>query len=193
MPSELPTVLACSSCNAGFSLDEEYLACFVECAICGTTEPKEIQRERVRRSLERNAKLQARIQGYRTTEAGQLVWIPELERVQNVVVKLAQGHAGYELYPVFEPPDRVDIRPLVSMTESERGDFESLQRGGPQAWAEIGTRAFMRACVAFGEVHELDEWIVVQAGRYRYAVQEQGGILVRLVLSEYLACTVGWE
>jgi hypothetical protein len=193
LPSELPVVPACSTCNAGFSLDEEYLACLVECAICGSAEPDAIQREKVRRSLERNAKLQTRIQSCSTTESGQLIWVPELERVKNVVVKLAQGHAAFELYPVFEPPDAVDIRPFVSMTDSEREAFDLPQHEGLQAWPEIGSRAFMRACVAFGEVHGLEEWIVVQPGRYRYAVEEQGGILVRLVLSEYLACTVGWE
>ncbi|MEX0653929.1 MAG: hypothetical protein WD534_12790 [Phycisphaeraceae bacterium] len=123
------------------------MACLVECALCGSTEPEAIQREKVRRSLERNAKLQARIQSCSTTETGQLIWMPELERVQNVVVKLAQGHAAYELYPVFEPPNAVDIRPFVSMTDSERESFDSPQHEGLQAWPEIGFRAFMRACM----------------------------------------------
>ena len=36
-------------------------------------------------------------------------------------------------------------------------------------------------------------WVVVQPDRYRYAVVETGGVVVRMVLSEYLACEVVWE
>jgi hypothetical protein len=35
-------------------------------------------------------------------------------------------------------------------------------------------------------------WIVVQQGRYRYAAESDGS-MVRMVLSEYLACQVVWE
>jgi hypothetical protein len=36
------------------------------------------------------------------------------------------------------------------------------------------------------------EWVVVQEGIYRYAVAQGGGMLVRSVLSEYLATEVYW-
>ena len=35
-PDNLPVVDACRTCNEDFSQDEEYLACLIECAICGT-------------------------------------------------------------------------------------------------------------------------------------------------------------
>ena len=39
-----------------------------------------------------------------------------------------------------------------------------------------------------------DSWQDVQDGVYRYAVaQVPEGILVRMVLHEYLACEVGWD
>lgn len=32
-PPELPVVAACKRCNESFSLDEQYLACFLDCVI----------------------------------------------------------------------------------------------------------------------------------------------------------------
>ncbi len=36
--ANLPVVPACAKCNGGFSLDEEYFACLVECARTGSVE-----------------------------------------------------------------------------------------------------------------------------------------------------------
>ena len=39
----------------------------------------------------------------------------------------------------------------------------------------------------------IQEWVEVQPGRYSYlAFDGDGGITVRIVLSEYLACEVVW-
>src|SRR4051812_29354064 len=35
-PDNLPVVPACSTCNGGFSLDEEYLATLLDCVLTGT-------------------------------------------------------------------------------------------------------------------------------------------------------------
>jgi len=43
-PPELPVVRACEKCNASFSLDEQYLACFLDCVIRGGAEASHYQR-----------------------------------------------------------------------------------------------------------------------------------------------------
>ena len=60
-PQELPVVGACNKCNARTLLDEEYLACFLEWVICGTTDPLGVRREKVRRILEGRPRLKERI------------------------------------------------------------------------------------------------------------------------------------
>ena len=45
-PQHRPTLPSCLKCNNGFSADEEYLACFVECVVCGTTDPEKLTREK---------------------------------------------------------------------------------------------------------------------------------------------------
>jgi hypothetical protein len=44
LPAYLPVVKACSHCNGSFSLDEEYLACFLECVMAGSVNPDLLSR-----------------------------------------------------------------------------------------------------------------------------------------------------
>lgn len=195
LPADLPTVDACASCNASFSLDEEYLACFLECVICGTAEPRTLGRVKVSRALARNPSLAERIRSsLRESDGDSLVWVPEEDRVRRIVVKLARGHAAYELsLPQIDEPIGVSVSPLVLMSDSERTTLESADAGGLRGWPEIGSRAFCRAAGVRPYAGQSGPWNNVQEGRYRYAVDQDGGVCVRLVLSEYLACTVEWE
>lgn len=195
-PLQLPVVGACASCNAGFSLDEQYLSCFLECVICGTVESSGLQRPKVKRILSENPALQRRIEAsQRKDETGNLLWQPEPERIRKIVAKLARGHAAYELYPKLEEPDEVAFAPLSVVSDQERTAFEDVTAGNLiTGWPELGSRAFLRASGKKPDQFEqMGDWIVVQPGRYRYAVVETGGVLVRMVLSEYLACLVAWE
>src|SRR5215212_9888063 len=56
-PANLPVVPACQDCNNGFSSDEQYLACLLECAITGSPDPTSVRREKVRRMLCENTSL----------------------------------------------------------------------------------------------------------------------------------------
>ena len=60
-PIHMPTLQSYSDCNNGFSDDEEYLACFIECVICGTTDPEKLRRDKIRKALAGNGRLRGRI------------------------------------------------------------------------------------------------------------------------------------
>ena len=194
-PPQLPIVAACESCNAGFSLDEQYLSCLLECVVCATTEPSGLRRSNVKRILIANPALQHRIQeSQRRDKAGDLLWQPEIDRVRKIAAKLARGHAAYEIYPKLEEPDKIAFAPLLTISDHGRATFENSTSGRLEGWPEIGSRSFLRA---YGkkpdQFKQMGNWIVVQPDRYRYAVVEAaGGMLVRIVLSEYLACEVTW-
>ena len=192
-PPNLPVVEACGICNSGFSQDEEYVACLVECAICGTTEPEALQRRKIGKILRERPLLMARIRESRVEDAdGNLLWRADTKRVVNVVLKLARGHLAYELN-VFhlEPPSVLEFKPLVMMMEEERVAFESLPEDGSMLYPEIGSRAFIKMWESESEWHD---WREVQPGRYRYRIEQSGtGDKVQLVISEYLACTIVWE
>jgi hypothetical protein len=185
---------ACERCNTGFSSDEQYLSCFIECVLCGTAEPESLRRPKIKRILDEKPKLREQIQGSVTRDGDALLWKLETERVRKVILKLATGHAAYELFTQDQPPSHIEFSPLIVLSEQQRGDFESGPWGQFAPWPEIGSRAFVRACGAkVDEFAQFGGWVVVQPGRYRYAVNETGGVLVRIVLSEYLACEVSWE
>ena len=194
LPLNLPVVEACAICNHAFSLDEEYLACFLDCVLAGLAEPAAIQREKSRGTPLHSSELANRLRLSRQVDdAGTVIWTPENDRVQNVVVKLARGHAAYELsLPQLDEPEEIMFRPLLVMSDEEKAVFENAGSSELQGWPEIGSRAFLRACSAFPYEDQDGPWIVVQPLRYRYSVDQLGGVLVRMVLADYLACHVRW-
>ena len=151
-PPQLPVVGACERCNASFSLDEQYLACFLECVICGGTGNDCLGRPSVKRILDGNPALKRRIEGARKKDkAGKLLWNSEVDRIRNVAMKLARGHAAYELCPQIDRPVEVGFVPLEVLSEEERSTFEQPACGELVSWPEIGSRSFLRACGKFPE------------------------------------------
>ena len=192
-PPNLPVVLACAECNQSFSLDEQYLACFIECVICGTADPSDVKRANVSRILRAMPQLASRIlAALSLSEDGQKTWQPDMDRVRNVVAKLGRGHLDYEL-SIQErgDPDEIEVMPLALMSQESRGFFECPEPGPMTVWPELGSRAFMRALPSGEQI--ADGWIDVQEGRYRYLVGQSSGNFVHIVLSEYLACRIVWS
>jgi hypothetical protein len=187
-PENLPVLASCAACNQSFSLDEEYVACLIECARTGSIEQARAARPKIARILERKPSLQARLAAsWRETGDG-IIWKPEEKRVRNVVVKLARAHIAYEQNePQLEEPVAVSVVPLCALTRDTREAFEVSPNTG--LWPEVGSRAMHRILIgAEGDY----PWIDVQPGRYRYLVA-CGPSLVRIVIAEYLAAEVAWD
>lgn len=203
-PENLPIVFSCRSCNNGFSLDEEYLACLIEAVISGSSDPESIKRPNIRGILNRTPALRAKLEAAKTAAAGQVSFAIESERVERIIVKLARGHAAFELsQPCRDAPASIWWGPLILMDDQRRQDFESVHviTGYP----EIGSRSMQRMLVAqftlqprtgpaiFRSVIYSD-WLEVQEGRYRYHAIDYGdSIAVKIVIGDYLACKVEWD
>ncbi len=190
LPDHTPKVQACRACNGGFSADEEYVACAIEVARRGSVENADVEREKVRRILSRKESLRSKLRDARLESNGETRFAIDTARVARVVVKLARGHASYELnLPQLREPHAIAAVPLDTLAPATRNAFE---RGfQPQVWPEVGSRAMQRAVVYPGGAY-FEEWIEVQPERYRYAVSDEQGMIVRIVLSEYLAAEVSW-
>lgn len=192
-PADLPVVPACAECNQGFSLDEQYLACFLECVIVGSTNPSSVRRDKVRRILAENPNLSRRIDAAcLVDEAGEKRWTVESERVRKVILKLARGHAAFEYSePQLTEPEFVSFVPLFLLSEEQLQKFETPP--DERIFPELGSRAFIRGIEHDSQGLFLENrWRVIQEGRYRYLISHSDGIRVRMVLSEYLACEVVW-
>ncbi len=192
-PKNLPVVPVCKPCNEGFSLDEQYLTAFLGCTLTGSTDPEDQRNPRVKRILKTRAKLRTRIERakseYKTIDGEtRIEWKPEAERINRVILKNARGHLFYEYgEPMLAEPDHVWSAPLEIFQAKERANFESIASGG--LFPEVGSRMMTRM---FTGQDLSGDWVVVQDGAYRYSVTQQGAMLVRSVLFEYLATRVLW-
>ena len=184
-PENLPVVPACSQCNYGFSLDEEYVACLIECVIAGAGGL--IERTKIARILREKSRLQKKIRDSMRIIDSQIHFDVESDRVRNVILKLGRGHAAYELNePQFEEPLSVSYSALGAMNEVVVKQFETPPV--PDVFPEVGSRAMQRLFS-----HEEFSWIIVQPQRYRYlAACSQNEVIIRFVVREYLACEVRW-
>ncbi len=202
-PENLPVVGACNICNQGFSKDEQYLVCFLESVLAGSTEPNKIKRPTVARAMQRSPALRARIEAKKIEFDGQIDFHPEEERIKNVMLKLARGHAAFELsQPCKEEPDHYWCRSLESLDQETQDIFDEAHV--QQLFGEIGSRNMQR--MFFVEVRPMSEvgeevmrllvndWVDVQESRYRYlAIDDVHGVIIRIVISDYLACEVRWQ
>lgn len=193
-PGNLPIVKICHQCNQGFAKDEQYLVAFLSSVLAGSTEPDAQSNPNAQRILQHNHMLRASIERSKIeyeTIGGErrVVWKPDNARIRPVVVKNARGHAFFEYgEPMLREPASVSIIPFAAMSAAEIEAFEDVP--SMEVWPEVGSRMMTR--VMTGE--DLDgSWIIVQDGVYRFSVTQAGGIVVRSVMSEYLATEVCWE
>jgi hypothetical protein len=189
-PEDLPVVYCCNSCNQSFSKDEEYFACLIECIINGSAEIEDLKREKIKRVLSKRPALQKRLADAKVQNAEGSFFSIEGERIENVLLKLAKGHAQFDASsPLLGKPTYMVYKPLHTMTETENEKFFS----GPEVekYPEVGSRLFFRI-VEDNTPHSA--WQIVQENVYAYMVTSQiGRLSVRLVISDFLAAEVIWD
>jgi len=191
-PSNLGVVAACQKCNQGYALDEEYLACFIECVVCGSVEPDSMRRAKIAKAL-KQPKLAARILRAKSIVNGEMLWTVEIDRVSRILQKLAISHIDYELS--LQPAGEVFVKffPLHCLSVEDQTLFFEDKTSPVQSWPEVGSRAFINVSKGDFEQTGFERWRCVQPERYMYFVSQAGGGLVRMLIGGYLACEVYWE
>jgi len=194
-PNDLPTVRICKSCNTSFSNDEEYFTAFLGSVLAGSADPDQQVVARSEKVLDSNCRLQNEIESQLQIvkdEDGndRITFVPDMVRIQNVVVKNARGHVLFEHgQPAEGEPARVAIQPIPTLPPNMLANFEAIDYGA--GWPEVGSRLMQR--LVSGEDMRPDGWVVVQPNVYRFAVMDQGQFIVRTVIREYLATEVAWD
>jgi hypothetical protein len=191
-PADLPVVESCEDCNNGFSLDEQYVACLLECVVSGSADAERVGRPKIRRILRENPRLAQQIATSQTIDGSSALHCNSNEdRVRRVLLKLAQGHASFELsIPILGVPDHISWAPLVTFSGLQKESFLSVPRSA--LWPEVGSRAFIRAALQDRDT-SAGGWEAVQEGRYQYFVRQHRGITVKSVICGFLACEVVWQ
>jgi hypothetical protein len=194
LPANLPVVEVCQDCNGSFSGDEQYFAAFLSVVVSGTTDPARQAHPPAARILENQPALRSRIERARresqtATGETEILWTPEYERIERVILKNARGHAFFEYgEPMLSAPTHIRFLPYLALSEDQHNAFEDFPGTGlfPEVGSRLMTRVFTGA--------DLDgPWVIVQDGVYRYAVGQIGTMLVRSVIFEYLVTEVLWD
>lgn len=192
LPPDLPASPSCAACNQGFSNDEAYVACLLECVMVGDANPALVQREKIAALMRGRPKLTAKIAALKRYEGECVIFLFDQKRIENVVLKLARCHVAYEMNePRIDKPDSVWFQPLSLMTPEALDAFENDQND-VAVWPEVGSRAMHRLLIAEDNAFS-EGWLDIQPGRYRFKVTLESGLRVRMVLREYLACEVHWN
>jgi hypothetical protein len=203
LPENLPVVGACRKCNNAFSSDEEYFVCLLETVLRGSTDA--VQRPLVSGIFRRSPALRSRIEAARQEQDGKVIFSIEEDRVKVVLLKLARGHAAYELSAVRRrEPSVFSWGPLALLSDEQREFVEDIHMS--DLYPEIGSRAMQRMVVAqftfagpdgVEQKHDallVHDWLEVQKGRYRYlSYEDHSGIHVKIVIDEYLYCYANWD
>ena len=123
-PQDLPVIPCSYQRNHDFSFAEEYVSCMIDCMKAGTASPTLVEREKTRKSLLHNPKLQERISSQIRDFGGVLLYDIEKERFKKVFRKLAFGHLAFENDTLaWDCPYSIDIHLLSEMFDSQRDCF----------------------------------------------------------------------
>lgn len=185
-PEALAVVPACTPCNQEASADEQYLTCALEVAVCGSSDPNELDRVSVAKTLQRSPGLQARL----AAQYNGAALAVESERVTQVLAKTAKGLWAYETSVTDAGTGvEVDWWPMVETFADRTEDFLAL--APLDLLPEVGSRLMFRVL----EGWEMgNEWQVVQPDRFCYAIESGSGVeRVKMVVRNFLAveATIG--
>lgn len=189
-PENLPVVPCCDGCNQEFSKDEEYFACLIECMANGTTDIFNLKRDKIRRILTNKPSLHQKLAESLISENGDTYFKVAGERIENVILKLAKGHAQYEAsMPLLGKPSHLAYKPIPTMRQAEADSFFSTPV--IEKFPEVGSRMFLAIAA---DNTPYSPWQIVQDGLYEFLiVSDMGRLSVRLVLSNFLAAEITWN
>lgn len=149
-----------------------------------------MKRKKVKDILSRKPKLKARLEKAKVVKEGQTYFQTEEERVRNVILKLARGHATYENSELqLEAPISISIRPITEMNEEEQDEYFSHDEG---LLPEVGSRALQRIFIE--DDGFVNGWVIVQDDKYIYSINHgRFGLTIKFLIWNYLACEVIWN
>lgn len=200
LPSDLPVLPACQNCNNGFSADELYTRTYIEClkAVLIDNNFDSLHVESTDRKEKREAKLAIK----KALDKKMLVFD---DRVGRVLLKLAIGHAVYELsegyysltwdgIPLYT---KYIIRATVS--EEEWNNLEYAEVMNNKILPVVGSRVYRNLLVLQLPLKSFEnnsdanlnllmmDWTDIQDGEYRYlAYLNDDKLIVKMIILDFL-------
>lgn len=190
-PQNMPVVPCCSTCNHDFSLDEEYVSCFIDCMKANTVVPDEIPREKTRKTLLHSPKLQERIALQKREFGGVTIFDIENERFEKVIRKFAYGLLAHENDILsWDSTYRISRWLLSEMSDTQKESFFQPFKG--TLLPEVSSHGLEHVMLYSAE-NDIDFFsnplITVQEGRYSYCVSPDSD-RVKFIIADFLAVEV---
>lgn len=191
-PDNLPTVPACFACNNGYSEDENYVSCFLDILKSRIYS----EQEQTNARITNDKKLENILQEQIKTEDEKVFYQLDKQRFDRILLKLARGHAGFEYDYVDFDNTRTKIwyEFLFNINRDTLISFETIPETdiAPEVGSRGITTPFIIQNIATGDAIGFSAWNEVQENRYRYQVShnENGNIIVKIVIFEFLYCVV---
>lgn len=175
LPAEVPVVRVCQECNGGASLDEEYVACIIDVALCGGVD-KPALRPKVTAALAHTAALNRQIAASaRRADGHSLGFECDPQRLRDVIAKTGRGLLAYE-----DADGRASDPVDVSWSVADALEMPTT----PQLLPEVGSLGLTRLTV---QGFDSTPWVTLQPGRFNYLVDRTlERTQVRMVFSDYL-------
>lgn len=188
-PDNTPVVQSCRDCNEGASLDELYVACLIEVAICGTVDPSRLRRKKVASSIRKRPALAARLAASLRPDFGLQLSDDDVRRISGVLEKVARGLWTYETSESAGwASAEIWWDVLKVLTESQAQAFYSLEP--QQLLPEVGSRMLSRVVIS-DNGQAAAGWIEVQPCHFSYAAElTPDGGRVKMIFADYLAAEV---
>jgi len=191
-PENLPVIPACFECNNNFSEDENYVSCFLDILKKNIYSDNSRQNQTQCR-LEADEKLLNILEKQVRVENGKVYYQLDEQKIFRILLKLARGHAGFEVdYVSFDNSEVMVYYDFIfNMSNDVIEDFESIMLS--DIASEIGTRSMtILQNVDTGDATACSCWNYVQDNQYRYQVfqNELGVVTVILIIFEFLYCKI---
>lgn len=197
-PENLPTIPACLECNNGFSSDEKYVSCFLDVLKAAVYAGYTCSADTIRR-LEKDDNLRTLLNEQISIFDGKIRFQIDSERLCRILIKLAKGHAGFEMDYICFDESKIRLRYefIFTMSKEEILEFETVPQTyvAPEVGSRMSITPFVIQNTVTGEVCGFMFWNDVQEEQYRYQVSynAEGGICVKFVIYEILYCRVDFD
>lgn len=154
------------------------------------------QQKQTSTRLSKDTKLQTILQKQIWIENEKVYFKPDKQRILRILLKLARGHAGFELDYVNFDDTTTEIWYEFIFNMSESAIYEFNRVPLYPVYPEVGSRGmYIIQNLDTGNAQTFARWIDVQEGQYRYQVSynSNGNTSVKIVIFEFLYCKIDFK
>lgn len=188
-PENLPVVGACLDCNTRASVNEEYVACLLEVASCGSVDPAALSRDKIARILRKKPSIATKLASFLEGSGELFISKEDKGRISAVLEKIASALWAFETGETASPGAAgVRFSSIPGLAPNALEEFMMLDQ--PGTLPEVGSRMMSRVLITEDGKPLQPSWIELQSGRFSYGIELGYHGRVKMILGDYLVVEV---